>query len=762
MQFPVNDICNASCQMCHIWQQKLDYQISPSELETALNNSLYSEVHTVGVNGGEPTLRKDLAELVDVLFRTLPKLRTISLITNALVHRKVISRISEVGTVVMSHHGRLNVMVSLDGVGQVHDIVRGRKGNFDNALKVIDFIKTSELVTEIRLGCTVVKDNVFGLHDLMDFAIKKGIYIKYRLGIPHQRLYTEHLIDPFALSYEEKVHLCIFLENVIRNYETSENQKFFYRSLIDQIIYGSRRKAGCAWQHRGVTITARGELLYCAVKSKVLGSAVREDSQKLYFSNRDHLNHIISKECANCTHDYVGLPPGRIFLKHIFMDVLSRLQCHPSHLKFNSLPQPLRQLAQRWSFTARARQLGANLNPGIQKTQIIRTFPTHNAGFHVLVCGWYGTETLGDKAILAGLVSTLRSIFSNVAFSLASLEPYISKLTVRQMPELSDIEVIGTHETLARIDSMDMVVFGGGPIMAVKNLVDILAIFEKASTHAIPTVLAGCGVGPLGTTYQNRMIKQLLQLASLRIYRDRTSFNNASKLGIDTSNDFVADDPALTWIADKQRHAPVYGTRDNNGVTRLVLGLRDWPFNQYAPDLAYNKAKTIKDRFEEQVLIALLELTRSISDIKIIPFPMCTNHFGGDDRWFYRRLFRKEPLLHDAIDYSYLSREFSPNEAYDVFCSADAALTMRFHSLVFAVGMNIPVVACDYTLGSGKVTAFAEASGVPCRSLDNINAEFITHAVRSAIGRGKLHDSANISYAPSFPQALDSALSRLR
>jgi MoaA/NifB/PqqE/SkfB family radical SAM enzyme len=43
IQFPVNDVCNAKCQMCNIWQQKFDYQISPQELAIAVNNPLFSE-----------------------------------------------------------------------------------------------------------------------------------------------------------------------------------------------------------------------------------------------------------------------------------------------------------------------------------------------------------------------------------------------------------------------------------------------------------------------------------------------------------------------------------------------------------------------------------------------------------------------------------------------------------------------------------------------------------------------------------------------
>jgi polysaccharide pyruvyl transferase WcaK-like protein/MoaA/NifB/PqqE/SkfB family radical SAM enzyme len=745
--------------MCHIWKQKLGYQISPEELDTALDNPLYSDVRTVGVNGGEPTLRKDLPELVEILFRRLPSLETISLITNALVPKKVIQRIGDTGEVIRRFGGKYDVMVSLDGVGEVHDIVRGRPGNFEKALKVLDYIENTDLVTRIRLGCTVIKSNVYGLHDLHDFAGQRGFYIKYRIGIPHQRLYTQDISEPFAFSYEEKVHFCIFLENLIRHYETSANQRFFYQSLIGQVMHGEPRKAGCAWQHRGATITSRGELLYCAVKSKVLGSAITDNSEKLYFSNSDHLAEIVSKDCADCTHDYAGLPPGNVYLKALLEEGAHALGISPGYLAGNRLPLPLKRLGQQWRFTGRLRKFGINRSRASPAEHLLQRQDTGSR--RVMICGWYGTETTGDKAILAGVVAALRHSLGEVTISLASLEPYISRLTVSQMPELHDTRVYSIQDSLSEVENMDLVVFGGGPVMAVKNLADMLAIFEKAAARGVPTLLAGCGVGPLGGRFHNKMIGRLLQLSSKRIYRDQRSKEYAGGLGIDTAHDLVAEDPAFTWIADKERSSAPDENDSGEDARRILLGLRDWPSNQYAPGLSVRDARSIKDRFEQQLIEGLSDITRENSSTTIIPFPMCTNHFGGDDRWYYRDLFARYPALRNSLDYSVLSRELSPNETLETFAKADVALTMRFHSLVFAAGMKIPAVACDYTLGRGKVAELAKTANIPCRPLDAVDAGFISTSIRDALARreqtGKIPDCSR----PGLRDAVTTVLNEL-
>jgi polysaccharide pyruvyl transferase WcaK-like protein/MoaA/NifB/PqqE/SkfB family radical SAM enzyme len=726
IQFPVNDVCNCRCQMCNIWQQKYDYQITTAELEKALSNPLFSDVRSVGVNGGEPTLRKDLAEIINVLFEKLPKLSNISLITNSLNSSQVIDRIAELGEVVKNHRGHLDVMVSLDGVGEIHDRVRGRKGNFENATKVIDFIQNYDLVSTRRLGCTVIKENIYGLDDLLEFALSKDIYIKYRLGIPHQRLYSKDVVEPFDITFEEKYHFAIFLENLIRFYEKSESQIFFYQSLIGQLIYQKPRTSGCDWQHRGVTLSARGELLYCAVESKTLGSAISEDAQILYFGNMQHLSEIVKTKCGSCAHDYVGMLPTNILLKNYVKKTLQKLGVSANDVDNIRAFKVIKSLKEKQSFRKTMTSYGVNI-ANHSKPQPAMRFPNNSASKRkVLICGWYGTETLGDKAILGGIVTSLLASLETMELHVASLEPYISDMTVRQMPELEGCKFHSIADAVKISSSMDLVVFGGGPLMAIAPLADMIVIFQKALENKIPTLIAGCGVGPLGASYYNDGIKYLLLQASHRIYRDRKSLQSAQMLGIDTSSDKVAEDPAFTWLqgcvsTDVSSHNQTKIIKQPS----LLLGLRDWPYQEYAHNLSILEAERLKHRFEAEVVAAIEELVNKYSNITIIPFPMCTNHIGGDDRWFYRRLLRNKSKMYDFLDLTYLGAEVNPLDAVNVFQSASVALTMRFHSLVFALSLALPAVAIDYTLGKGKVKALAEKYQIPHMSLDSITAEFI-------------------------------------
>ena len=242
----------------------------------------------------------------------------------------------------------------------------------------------------------------------------------------------------------------------------------------------------------------------------------------------------------------------------------------------------------------------------------------------------------------------------------------------------------------------------------------------------------------LGASHFNDAIKHLLLSASQRIYRDKKSLQTAQSLGIDTSLDQVAEDPAFTWLEASASFIPITETQSNNSKNpSLILGLRDWTYKEYANYLSIVEAERIKQRFEKEVVTAIEQLVREYPNLQIIPFPMCTNHLGHDDRWFYRNLFRNHSNIYNALDLTYLGAEISPLDAVNLFKSASIALTMRFHSLVFALSAGVPTVAIDYTLGNGKVTSLAEKHNVPYMSLNSINAEFIVSSLSRLLDENK-------------------------
>src|SRR5687767_13914860 len=60
VQLPVTYRCNSKCVMCNIWQMDYSNEMTTEEFSRFLKDDIFSRVEAVGINGGEPSLVKEL------------------------------------------------------------------------------------------------------------------------------------------------------------------------------------------------------------------------------------------------------------------------------------------------------------------------------------------------------------------------------------------------------------------------------------------------------------------------------------------------------------------------------------------------------------------------------------------------------------------------------------------------------------------------------------------------------------------------------
>ena len=147
--------CNLQCKMCPFWQRPSED--SSIEQEKALLRQIYaSGVCGIAFEGGEPLLRKDLAEIL-AFSRSLP-LHT-SLVTNGTLLE---SRIDEIAPYINGV-----VYVSLDGLEKTHDTIRGVSGCFRKAVRGI---MASREKVSVTINTTIMAENIHEIEDLVKLA----------------------------------------------------------------------------------------------------------------------------------------------------------------------------------------------------------------------------------------------------------------------------------------------------------------------------------------------------------------------------------------------------------------------------------------------------------------------------------------------------------------------------------------------------------------------------------------------------------------
>jgi len=332
--------------------------------------------------------------------------------------------------------------------------------------------------------------------------------------------------------------------------------------------------------------------------------------------------------------------------------------------------------------------------------------PARTLPARLLICGWYGTETLGDKAILGGAILAARNQLRGLIVDVATLEPYVTDETARQMPDLNIDRVLTYGEALAAILNGEYgTVAVVGPLMSsIRRCVHLFELFAAAKISGTKSVVAGCGVGPISVIHRNASIKYILELADEVVLRDRASAERArTVLGVERECD-SAPDAAFLWIRNQ---LPLPEKRDPK---RILLGLRDWPLGEFAAGMDLAEAGAIKERYEAELAEMFNELLRLDSTLQIVPFCMHKYIVGGDDRKFYRRLLVNFPEILARMD----QQHRTPAEDLRYFASSRAVVAMRFHSVVFSLATQTPFLAVDYTRG-GKIAGLLNDVGAPDR-----------------------------------------------
>lgn len=296
--------------MCNVWNMDHSDEMEISEFSQYIQDDLFKEVIAVGINGGEPTLIKNLPEYATEIL-TLPALKSLNIISNGYKKNTLLKMAEDIYQECCAHNVRFHISISLDGYGAIHDKVRGIQGAFEKTVATIDEImKNQHLYCDtFDIGCTVINQNVHHLMELEAYAKSKNYNIKYRLGIENKRIESNKLSEQFSVFYNDNKQSAIEFFHYKAQDVKNDYEKFKYFALFHWLSSKEpKRLLGCMWQDEGVTLDSRGNLYYCAVESECLGSLRKEDGESVFFKsdNLQYREWIIENKCDQCIHDYAG------------------------------------------------------------------------------------------------------------------------------------------------------------------------------------------------------------------------------------------------------------------------------------------------------------------------------------------------------------------------------------------------------------------------------------------------------------------------
>jgi len=141
--------------MCNIWK----FQTDPNE---EIDASYYEKLPAglrINITGGEPTLRKDIDKIFEILY---PKSSLLELSTNGYNTEKIVE--------LATKYPNILIRVSVEGLPKINDSKRGIKDGFDHALRTMLALKKTPC-KNIGFSVVISPDNYMDLVSLYELCV---------------------------------------------------------------------------------------------------------------------------------------------------------------------------------------------------------------------------------------------------------------------------------------------------------------------------------------------------------------------------------------------------------------------------------------------------------------------------------------------------------------------------------------------------------------------------------------------------------------
>ena len=264
--------CDSRCNMCNIWQLEPGREMAPEDyrrIPTTLND--------VNITGGEPFLREDIVEIAGTIYERCRSPRIV-ISTNGFQHRRILHAAPSL----MRIGRKIGIAVSLDGIGETHDRIRGIDGGFD---KVIETLKQLGKLgyRNVRVAFTAQRENVKHLGAVYDLSRQFGFQFTTSIAQNSDFYFStdeNQKVEPGKLRDEMKY--------VMNKELLSINPKrwlraYFYSGVLQFNAMGSR-VLGCRAGRDSFFLDPEGNIFPCLTLERKMGNILEHSFEEIWKS----------------------------------------------------------------------------------------------------------------------------------------------------------------------------------------------------------------------------------------------------------------------------------------------------------------------------------------------------------------------------------------------------------------------------------------------------------------------------------------------
>jgi len=297
----VTDKCNSRCITCTQWKHNSTNELTTKEIDDLLVQLKRIGVKGVGFGGGEPLLREDLPFFLqrssDLGFET------IAVFTNGLLLEAALAR-------KLLESGANAIVISLDGLEETNDMIRGIRGSFRqvlSALRLLVDLRDKEYPRlDIRIATTLMKQSLNDLVPLTELVDDLGIKINLNLMDTSPVFFNKIDRDSFFVQDQEALDEVLDELHNIRSRNkgifphghTHASFEYMRRYFQDT----KRSEIPCVLGHSFVDVGAHGEVYSGCFVLKPVGNIREQPLEEIVYSEvyQKRLRDMFYKRCPGC------------------------------------------------------------------------------------------------------------------------------------------------------------------------------------------------------------------------------------------------------------------------------------------------------------------------------------------------------------------------------------------------------------------------------------------------------------------------------
>jgi MoaA/NifB/PqqE/SkfB family radical SAM enzyme len=310
--------CNARCVMCDSWRLPPQQELTPDEIDRIF--AQLPRMDAVRLTGGEPLLRKDFAEIAHLAERRLRPL-LLHVTSNGWLTDRLVQFCEDPRRAIP-----LQLLLSIDGVEEKHDQIRGRRQAWNHVMETIRALAPRQKSLRLSLAVNQTIVDAEGLDQyrllreaLRPYGVRNRVVVAYEASATYHpqrqvELAPKHAGEFVPFGTIGRRAWVDFFDRVQQDlHEVSWGQRmaarYYLSGIRNRLLHGEGLpNPRCVALGAHLRIFPDGDVPTCQFQSRVVGNLRRQPFREIWKGEPAQMQRAWVRTCPGCWAECEVLP----------------------------------------------------------------------------------------------------------------------------------------------------------------------------------------------------------------------------------------------------------------------------------------------------------------------------------------------------------------------------------------------------------------------------------------------------------------------